>query len=144
MSHLKWLKWLILHFVCRSGGAFPSLPKLTDLSFSFMPDLTHIEAGAFSNLEALRHLHAQSNPHLSSIHEHAFSRPGKDNKYHELWPPLTSVRWSIPSICDAQTTNWFHIFIHRAAHSVQQQFDSIAARFARTLGWSWRDRFTLQ
>lgn len=126
-----WLKKLSFEIIsllfCRSGGVFPMLPKLTELSFSFMPKLTHIGAGAFSNLVALQHLHAQSNLKLCSIHERAFSRPGKENPYHEEWPPITSVRNFLSLLSDPKLPNFSSQFSFHSSH--------LRSSFCTTIIW---------
>lgn len=130
----------------RSGGVFPRLPKLTDLSLSFMPDLTHIGAGAFSNLSALQHLQAQSNPKLSYIDKNAFSHSGSANKFHEVWPPITKVRWQY-DLYIRYMTRWLNNGLTQfifAAHLAHKQFVNAVTRYAGPLGRSGRNRFAFQ
>ncbi|XP_011186492.2 leucine-rich repeat neuronal protein 1 isoform X2 [Zeugodacus cucurbitae] len=71
-------------------NVFPTLPYLTYLSMSYMPDLEEIGAGAFSELQNLTTLILASNPKLGRIDVNAFSK-NTTNPEILAYPPMKKL-----------------------------------------------------
>ncbi|KAG4071851.1 hypothetical protein HA402_006012 [Bradysia odoriphaga] len=79
-----------IEHIDKGNYVFPKMDKLEFLSISYTT-LKSIGSGAFSQLSELKTLMLTNNPHLSSIHESALSRKGKENPRQIEYPPLTNL-----------------------------------------------------